>query len=185
MAIQLRPATVQKEAQAVDLLCFRLGELTFAIHIAPVIQLIDMVTILPLPHENGMVEGVINVRGGLVPVVDLRRYLSMGGTERELHTPIILASVNGRAMGLIVDEVLGVFGFPVSQLFRSEDFLPSVLQPEPVFDGILTGQSGPRLLLNLDRLFTAERFEVLDRLDEALRSSGELAGVQTASGLDK
>jgi purine-binding chemotaxis protein CheW len=181
MAIQWRPVTAPKEAQALDLLCFRLGELGFAISIEPIIQIIDMVTIHPMPNEIGLIEGVINVRGRQMPVVDLRRYLNLADPKRTLHTPIILAAVNQRTLGLIVDEVEGVMGFTREQLSDSVDFLPPALQLGPVFDGILSSGTGARVVLNLDRLFTSGRLAAVAQLAEVFKASGDLAGTKQAT----
>lgn len=183
MAIQGRPGINQTEPQTIDLLSFRLGSLVFAIHLAPVLQLFEMVTVIPLPKATDLVEGMINVHGSMVPLIDLRRYLNINRPYLELHTPIILVSVNSRTIGLIVDEVLGVINFSAEQLSQADNFLPPALQPEPVFGGILKANSGVSLLLNLDRLFSSDHSDALAQLDEVLVSVNGVEKAEFASGL--
>ncbi len=183
MAIQGRPGINPTEPQTIDLLSFRLGNLVFAIHLAPILQLIEMVTVIPLPKATDLVEGMINVHGSMVPLIDLRRYLNIYRPYLELHTPIILVSVNQRTMGLIVDEVLGVINFSAEQLSQADNFLPPALQPEPVFGGIIKANGSVSLLLNLDRLFSSDHSDALAQLDEALLSMNNAAKTELATGL--
>jgi purine-binding chemotaxis protein CheW len=90
--------------QHATIVTFCLGSQTYALPITPVRQIIEMVTITPLPQINHTVAGVINFHGTLAPVINLRRYLGLDEIPLQLHTPIILVNIFERVVGLIVDQ---------------------------------------------------------------------------------
>jgi purine-binding chemotaxis protein CheW len=96
-------------AQAVSLLIFSLAEQLYGIPVADVIRIIEMVALTQIAHAPEAIRGIINVRGKLFPVMDLRYRLNLPLQAYSLHTPIILVNIeNDKQMGLIVDSVMGV-----------------------------------------------------------------------------
>jgi purine-binding chemotaxis protein CheW len=114
-------------AKTLDLLTFHVGEQTFGLPITHIIRIIEMVTIIQLPGGPDMIQGIINVQGKVVPVMDLRQRFGLPVQAYGLHTPIILIDANdyGRKLGLIVDEVEGVFQIPYENLEIAEAFIPT------------------------------------------------------------
>lgn len=161
------------------LMTFRLDRRTYALPIEPIVQIIEMVTITPIPQVNHSVEGVVNVRGTAVPMVSLCRHLGLPDTRLQLHTPIILVQTRGRMVGLIVDEVIDVLKLPADQMIRPTDILPEGLGEAPLLLGLAHTASGPVLLLNLDCLFSFNEAQ-MRALDQAI---AELAAVQSP-GMD-
>jgi purine-binding chemotaxis protein CheW len=142
------------------MLTFRLADQSYALPIEPVVRIIDMVTIKPIPRVNHSVKGVINVHGQAVPVVDMRRHLELPQAPYGLHTPIIIAQVGGRAVGLVVDQVTGVLQLPAKQVARPNDMLPEGLQ-DPLFPHVARTGEEMVLALDLDRLFSPEQAQEL------------------------
>jgi purine-binding chemotaxis protein CheW len=159
--------------QACSLVVFDIGQQPYALPIDPVEQIVEMVTITPMPQENCLIEGVINVRGSMVPVVNLGSALGLPATKLELHTPIVLVHTQGRTVGLIVDQVRDVLHLPLQQMRRSADFLPDDLNGAPLIAGVFRSPYGVVLMLNLERLFTSESvglpriLDYLQTLDES------------------
>ena len=91
-----------------DLVAFRLANQAYALPIEPVVRIIEMVTITPIPQVSGVVEGVINVRGAAVPVINLRRHFGLPEIPWGLRTPIILIQIDEQTFGLIVDEATSI-----------------------------------------------------------------------------
>ncbi len=137
----------------VSMVTFRLDQRVFALPVEPIRQIIEMVTITPIPQVNGAVEGVINFHGALVPVINLCAYLSLPKKALHLYTPIILVSIFDRLTGLIVDEVLDVLDQPDSQVIHPKDILPEGLGEAPVLRGMVQAQDRMVMLLDLDQLF--------------------------------
>lgn len=88
-----------------SVLTFRTHGQVYALPVTAVHQLIEMVAITPIPEAPPAIQGVINVHGDIVPVIDLRLRLGLPFKPYQLRTPIILMQANGRALALVVDEV--------------------------------------------------------------------------------
>ncbi len=101
-------ANIQAEASSheiLQLVSFELGEEEFGVDILSVQEIIRMLEITPVPHSPHFVEGVINLRGKVLPVVNLRKRLSMQPKEYDKHTRIIVVDQGGKNVGFIVDSV--------------------------------------------------------------------------------
>ena len=111
-------------------LSFRLAREEYAIPILTVREIIGVMNITPVPHAPRDVRGVINLRGKIVPVVDLRRRFSMSDTENTPETCIIVVTLNeGKASfdtGILVDSVREVLEI------RGDDISP----PPPLGKGL-------------------------------------------------
>lgn len=135
------------------LVTFRLDRQTYALPIEAIVQIIPMLAITPLPQACDALEGIINVRGELVPVINLRSYLGMPVVARKLHTPILLVKPANLEVGLIVDEVLDVVSLSEPQVARSQDILPAPLSISPLLAGLVKMETGALFVLDLNRLF--------------------------------
>jgi purine-binding chemotaxis protein CheW len=161
MNVELTSTDLGNPAEQWTLVAFRLDQQTYALHIEPIVQIIEMVTIMPIPQISNRVEGVINVRGAPVPVVNLRRYLGLPEAALQLHTPIILAQVGELMVGLIVDEVLDVLNLPGGQIARPAEILPEGLGGAPILQGLAHTPDGMVLLLDLEHLFLPHQAQAL------------------------
>ncbi len=179
------PALSRRDKASADirnLVTFRLDRQTYALPIEPIVQIIEMVTITPIPQVNHSVEGVINVRGAPIPVVNLRRHLGLPEAKLHeskppygLHTPIILVQVGERTVGLIVDQVAEVLDVSASQITCPADLLPEGLSDAPLLQGLMQAPGGAVLLLDLAALFgpgQAKLAQVLAALPAGTPSSG-------------
>jgi chemotaxis signal transduction protein len=79
-------------------LSFRLAGHTYGMPVADVMQIIEMLTITPLPQLPLPLKGVINLHGQMIPVMDLRRRFGLPDQPYGLHTPIILADLAGQTL---------------------------------------------------------------------------------------
>lgn len=141
--------------QAVDagggqFLTFRLGAEQFGLEILRVQEIKGYSAITPIPNAPAHVKGVMNLRGAVVPVVDLRLKFAMREVEYTRFTVIILVMVQAKMVGLVVDAVSDVLSLGAADIAAP-----------PVFDAsvdtsFLTGlaRSGDTLisLLDIDRV---------------------------------
>lgn len=146
-----------------NLVTFRLARQIYALPIEPIVRIIEMVTITPLPQVGGSVEGVINMHGRTVPVINLRRHFGFPEIPFALRTPIIILKVGGQTFGLIVDEVIDVLNLLPQQVSRVAEILPEGVDEEPILDGILHDEGHAVLLLNVQHLFTSQQVKMLSR----------------------
>jgi purine-binding chemotaxis protein CheW len=143
-------------------LTFKLGEEIFALDIRKVREVLEYTTVTKVPRTPPFMRGVINLRGGVVPVVDMRLKFAMEATEKTVNTCIIIAEI------LIDDEttVLGMLADSVQEVIELE---PSQVEPPPRMGTRLRTEfirgMGKRdgnflILLDVDKVFSAEEIAV-------------------------
>ncbi len=125
----------------------------FAIDILSVQEIIRMVDLTPVPKTASYVEGVINLRGRIVPVINLRQRFGMPDVPRTAQSRIVIVYVRKRAVGLLVDAVSEVMRVAKSQI-EAAPSIGSALGAEFV-QGV--GRIGERLMtiLDLNRLLVS------------------------------
>lgn len=120
-----------------------------------------MVTITPIPQLGSVVEGVINVHGVAVPVINLRRHFGLPDVAWGLRTPIILVQIGEQTFGLIVDEVIDVLDMSADHVSRVADILPDVMSEEPIIRGVVHIEGETVLLLDVEYLLSPAHMHVL------------------------
>lgn len=96
-----------------QLVVFLLGEESYGLRIDIVREIITLQPVTHVPHAPEFVDGVINLRGGVIPVLDLRRRLGLPGGQQGRMTRIMVVEGEGGTVGMVVDavsEVLTVSG---------------------------------------------------------------------------
>ncbi len=134
-----------------QLVSFELAGEEFAVDILQVQEINRMMELTRVPQSPADVEGVINLRGKIIPVVDLRKKFGLATTERTEHNRIVVVEVSGKVLGFIVDKVHEVLRIsrsivePAPRMICSidSDFIAGVGKLE---DRLL-------ILLDLERLF--------------------------------
>jgi len=150
---------MDKELQVVG---FRIGRETFGLPIAMVREIIRVPDITAVPNAPDYIEGVINLRGRIIPVVDLRKRFGEKSFEPDKKNRVVVVELERRAIGLIVNSASEVLRIPPSE----------IEQPHNVFqEGELeyitgVGKLKGRLVLLLDLHRVLQRGE-LRHLDEA------------------
>ena len=105
------------DAQTDDLLQlvgFRLGNEEFGIDILKVQEINRIVKITRIPQSPDFVEGVINLRGKVIPIIDLRKRFNMPERAYDKQTRIVVGEIEGKTVGLIVDAVSEVLRLPLN-----------------------------------------------------------------------
>ena len=108
---------IKNEAQEIiQLVSFRLGDEEYGVDILNVQEIIKMMEITRVPNSPDFVEGVINLRGKVLPVIDLRKRLGLPKKEHDKATRIIVVEMDKKIVGFIVDSVSEVLRIPSSAL---------------------------------------------------------------------
>jgi purine-binding chemotaxis protein CheW len=138
------------ESSGGQYLSFTLAEQEYGIEILGVQEIRGYSAITPIPNTPPHIKGVINLRGAVVPVVDLRLKFSMPPVEYSKFTVIILVAVTGKTVGLVVDAVSDVLNVAESDIQPPPDLGATV--DARFLRGMAT--LGDRLVavLELDRL---------------------------------
>lgn len=106
----------QIDAQQVELLSFWVGDSEYSVDIMSVREIRGWTRATPLPHSPHFVRGVINLRGNVLPVIDLAMRLGLPSVEPEERHVIIVVDVNGQTVGLRVDAVSDILTLPRKEL---------------------------------------------------------------------
>lgn len=152
----------------IQVVAFRIGEEEFSIPILAVQEIIRMVEITRLPNVPDFVEGVINLRGKVIPVVDLRKRFGLPGKERDGGSRIVIVSLDGEdgdgTVGLIVDSVSEVLRLDIEAIEPLSGIGTGI--GVEYIDGV--GKVGERLiiLLNIHKILTSEEKEALQNLEQ-------------------
>jgi purine-binding chemotaxis protein CheW len=104
------------ETGQIEVISFEIGGQEFCIDIRAVREIRGWTLATPLPNSPPYVMGVINLRGVIMPVVDLKRRLGLGETEPTARHVIVVIQHASRALGLLVDGVKESFAFDASNL---------------------------------------------------------------------
>jgi purine-binding chemotaxis protein CheW len=151
-------------AKAGKYLTFQLGKEVYGIEILKVQEIIGMMPVTRVPRTPDFVRGVINLRGKVIPVVELRRKFGMEGREDTERTCIVVVQVSWAAgtviMGLLVDEVSEVLNVAGEQIEAPPSFGASVDT-----DFILgMGKVGAKvvMLLDVDRVLANDEMAMVD-----------------------
>jgi purine-binding chemotaxis protein CheW len=149
-------------------LTFKLGEELFALDVATVREVLDLTTITKVPRTPEFMRGVINLRGSVVPVLDLRLAFHMERTEKTVNTCIIVVEV-------MVDQerlVLGALADSVEEVIELE---PEQIQPPPAVGnsvntdfirGMGKRDSEFLMILDIDKVFSAGDLELVQRTQQ-------------------
>lgn len=138
-----------------QLVSFHLGAEEYAVEIGCVQEVIRLPEITRVPRAPDFIEGVVNLRGRILPVVDLRKRLGMAAEAAGRHARIVVARLPGTTVGLIVDRVSEVLHLDASQVAPAPDLVVTGLE-SAFIAGV--GKHGDRLLilLDLERIFRRE-----------------------------
>ncbi len=143
-------------SRLVQLASFRLGSEDYAIDIMRIREIIRPLRLTPVPDATGLLEGVLNLRGAIIPVVDLRRRLGLAVLGDTQRTKLIICVVQNRLVGFRVDEVLEVVRLPEGQI-RPAPRLREGQEPDLVL-GVCQHHDRLLLLLNLKRVLSPAFF---------------------------
>jgi purine-binding chemotaxis protein CheW len=138
--------TVAQEAEGeLQLVVFALGDEEYGVPVGQVQEIIRMTDITHVPKASAFVEGVINLRGRVIPIVDLKKLFDLPERARDEASRIVVVEVAGQTVGMTVDNVSEVLRLPKAAI----DLPPAVAGGESGYL-IGVGKLGERLLMLLD-----------------------------------
>ena len=141
-----------KQGDGVQWVQFNLGEEEYAVLATRVQEIVRGTLITPIPNMPQFVRGICNLRGKIVPVLDLKERFGIKGSTDAAKSRIIVAQLGPQLVGFNVDLVMGVFYIPPSVVEEIPASLPKV-DVEYIYG---VAKLGERLilLLNLDRMLS-------------------------------
>jgi purine-binding chemotaxis protein CheW len=155
MAIRRRVAPPQRSLTAV---AFFLGNEECAFPITDVHQILKEARVTPVPNVNRYVEGVFNLRGLVIPVMDLRFVLGLGVRRRSEQERLVIVDVNRRLVGFSVDAVAGVKSFDERLVKPAPEVVLSHMVGRFVA-GVVQREQGVVVLLNTREVIKVRKVE--------------------------
>lgn len=153
------PEAGSMEAGEITLVCFCVGETKYAAVVADICEVIRMVEITPVPDAPSFITGIINLRGEVIPVIDLRKRLGVPAVSYSINTVILIAEIDRKKRGVVVDSVCSVVSVPLSAIdFAHTENVPSLGD----ISGAARLPEGVLVILDLSRLLDFEEKEQLE-----------------------
>ena len=139
---------------------FSINNQVYGVEILKIKEVVSYREITPLPNMKEFIKGIINLRGVILPVFDLRDKFKLPKTDFTPFHAIIVMEISGRMMGVIVDEISDVVELLPEEV-QAASSLPPGVQAEYI-QGIGKKDDGLIVLLDVDRLLSPEELEILD-----------------------
>lgn len=150
-------------------LTFGLGDEDYGVEILKVKEIIGLMEITKVPRTPKFVRGVVNLRGKVIPIIDLRKKFDMDTVEDTEQTCIIVVEVS-------VDEIFIMMGIVVDRVSEVLDIEQKLVEDPPAFGaavstnfirGMAKTKDGVKILLNIEEVLTAEELQTIAKTDSS------------------
>jgi purine-binding chemotaxis protein CheW len=161
-------------SETTQYLTYKLGEEVFALDIAKVREVLDFTTVTKVPRTPEFMRGVINLRGSVVPVVDLRLKFGMSRTEKTVNTCVIIVEVT-------VDGETTVLGALADSVQEVMDLGPGQIEPAPkigttVYHDFIKGMGKQDehfvIILDIDKVFSVDELSLVQQTQARAAEGG-------------
>jgi len=152
----------EQKPKEFQLVVFTIGEEEFGVDISQVREIVRLVQITYLPKAPVFIEGVVNLRGQVLAVIDLSKRLGLASKKRGENTRIIVVEVGENTVGMIVDSVSEVLRLS-SDCVEDVPSLVDTEVPEHYIKGVGKLKDRLLVLLDLNKILTPEEFQHVER----------------------
>lgn len=149
----------EEDTQKDRFLTFQIGNEVYGIEIKCVTEIIGIQPITEVPELPDYIRGIINLRGKIIPVMDVRLRFKKEGVEYNDRTCVIVVDIGGVSIGLIVDNVSEVLTIPEEEIVAPPDVKSG---GNRYIKGIGKVENQVKLLLDCDRLLNEQEIDTLD-----------------------
>ncbi|RKX18560.1 MAG: chemotaxis protein CheW [Candidatus Zixiibacteriota bacterium] len=163
MDIKKNNSEVESLSNLIQLVSFKLGKEVFGIDILLVQEINRLIEITKIPQAPFYCEGVINLRGKVIPVINLRKKFELESKEWDRSTRILVCNVGDSVIGMIVDSVEEVLKIPKSTLEQTPDIVSSV--NSDYIEGIAKQEDQLLMYLNVAKI-ASDASELIDSVVE-------------------
>lgn len=152
--------TTAKMLDFLQVVSFNLRGEEYAVEITKVKEIILLEGVTKVPQMPGFIEGIINLRGTVIPVIDLRKRFGLPSPEADDHTRIVVTRMGNRIVGLIVDSVSQVMKIPQANIQPPPDTIAGLAGE--YLTGV--GKVDERLiiLLDIEKIMSADEMQLLE-----------------------
>jgi purine-binding chemotaxis protein CheW len=153
-------ATAATPTQPNEFLTFRLGQEEYGIEILKVQEIRGWEQPTTIANAPQFIKGVINLRGTIVPIVDMRIKFNLGSADYNVFTVVIILNVAGRVVGMVVDSVSDVITLAGEQIRPAPEF-GAALDTQHIV-GLGTADDRMLILLDIERLMCSRDMALMD-----------------------
>ncbi len=145
-----------------QLVSFKIGEEEFGVDILKVQEINRLVAITKVPRSPDFVEGVINLRGKVIPIIDLRKRFMMETKEYDKDTRIVVVDIENQVMGMVVDAVSEVLRLPRKTIEPAPEIATSV--DSDYIKGVAKLEDRLLIFLDLSKVFSEKERMALSQM---------------------
>ena len=157
---ELQQSTRAKASDEIlQLVSFNVGTEEFGVDILKVQEINRMVDITRVPRSPEFVEGIINLRGKVIPIIDIRKRFNMELSEHDKNTRIVVVDIDGQIMGMVVNSVSEVLRIPASTIEPPPEVVSSI--ESEYIRGVAKLDDRLLIYLDLSKILTGEERNVL------------------------
>ena len=142
-------------AKNLQLVVFNIGKELYGVKIAAVHEIVKVPDITEVPDAPSFLEGVINLRGKIIPVVDLRKRMKLTGKEKTKSSRVLITENEDRLVGLLVDAVSEVLKLAPDSVDAPPEMISSI--GIEYITGVAKVNGRLIILLNLDKVLRTEK----------------------------
>jgi len=152
-------------SEEIQLVIFKIGNEEFGVNIHQVKEIVRLIPITPIPRAPEFIEGVVNLRGQVLAVMDLAKRLELPSHPHSEKTRIIVVEVEDNTVGMIVDEVTEVLRLPLEKIEKTPQLVESDIEQKYI-KGV--GKLNDRLLILIDlaNVLSLEEKEEIKKIKE-------------------
>lgn len=151
--------TTQRD-ELIQLVSFMLADEEYGVEVLKVREIIRMPTITKMPNAPQHVEGIINLRGKVIPIISMRKRFGLMESENSSHTRIIIMDVAGALTGFIVDAVSEVIRIHSSEIQPPPSMVMSGGIGQEFITGVFNHAERLLIIMDVDRMFSEDEREV-------------------------
>lgn len=159
-----KQAAADEGGQAQEYLTFTLGPEEYAIDILKVQEIRGYDAVTTIANAPAFIKGVVNLRGTIVPIVDLRIKFGIGNVEYTPFTVVIILNIGGRVVGIVVDSVSDVTMLRPEQVRAAPEFAATV--DTKFIVGLGTLDERMLIVVDIERLMLSSEMALVDATNE-------------------
>jgi purine-binding chemotaxis protein CheW len=143
--------------ETLEIIAFRLHEQEFCVKTTTIREIRGWAPSTPIPHSPPEVIGVMNLRGSVIPIIDLAYKLGMRSTEANERSAIVVAEVHNMVIGMLVDRVSDILTVAGNQIQPVPEITASF--DKSFSEGIIANENGMICFLNLAKMFREKEMD--------------------------
>lgn len=155
MEAAVKLTSEESSSELIQLVSFNLDEEEYGVDVLKVREIIRMPSITRVPNTPHYVEGVINLRGKVIPIISMRKKFGLMEAEHDKRTRIMVMDVDGELMGFIVDAVSEVIRISANEIQPPPAVVTTGIDQE-CLSGVINQAERLLVLLDLEKMFSQE-----------------------------